>query len=275
MTTSNGKSSLKQTQKIQDRKFNMLYQLLTESSERDLLWYYQLGRRVEAIYPSRAGRHYSENAIEQLARKLKQKGVKRYTVVPLATLLWDARRFVGLFKLADVNKLIQQASHFEHPLSWSHVRFSISIKDRGRRAKLLDRSIRDGWSSRRLHQEVKRLNAANEQFSPSGRAPIKPRSGLTDVIDRSEQWLGRCNRIWFRERGSPWHFTEDNLVALSRSERVAIDKLLTKAQNKLTKVLAATQKLADDIKESNAEFRRLSLQGKPKAAPKKRRVSPK
>ena len=116
---------------------NEIYEKVKDySKERNKVkTYYEVGELLAS-----AGKHYGENIIGEYSKKLVNEVGKKYN----KSTLFKIRKFYLIFseqKMAPVG-----------PLSWSHYKILIPIKDDNERNYYIDRCIRDNLSKRELEK---------------------------------------------------------------------------------------------------------------------------
>ena len=116
---------------------NEIYEKVKDySKERNRVkTYYEVGELLAS-----AGKHYGENIIGEYSKKLVNEVGKKYN----KSTLFKIRKFYLIFseqKMAPVG-----------PLSWSHYKILIPIKDDNERNYYIDRCIRDNLSKRELEK---------------------------------------------------------------------------------------------------------------------------
>lgn len=186
---SRGKMPSKKPSAFAQQPFTRLKQhLAARLAERDVLWEHRLGVLTESLCP-RNERRYGTGGIEKLARKL--------GTLTTANQLWNARKLAVAFTTEQLDSLLNRASKLNFALTRSHILSLIPVKDDSQRDVLGKQCVDQRWSVERLRREIHRLQGKQSK----GRAPLaKPESVddvLHDLLERSKDWLNRCEHLWF------------------------------------------------------------------------------
>jgi hypothetical protein len=201
---------------------------LLSAPEKDLAWYYTVGKAVIEIAPADAEMHYGQNKMEGLVRRFA-------SVRPgLRPLVHGTRHLVSAYKPRDLNRL--------SILPWSHVARLASIEDPATRKRLERRCIASKWTFLQL------VDHYREELGirPSGGRSAKPLqdvgpiSTLSETIRLTDQWLRsyerrlklRQSRIWKASR-KKYSLSLRQLVAKTIGRVEEIEKAASDSRKKL------------------------------------------
>jgi hypothetical protein len=156
---------------------------------RDVQWEHRLGVLVNELSP-RNVREYGGGAIEQLAKELE---------APMLTAnrLWLARKLSNAINARELDALLNQAkaSHFD--LSVSHVLALASIKKDADRVDIGKMCIERKLGVKQLRREIHKIQGKKSGGGLSLAEPESVDVALTDMLERSRDWLNRFHKIWF------------------------------------------------------------------------------
>jgi len=128
------------------------------------------------------GKLYGKNAIGRIGKVLR----------------WDdglirlALRFVRAFSREQVEQLCTLVLPNGDPLTWSHVRCLLGVKEREQRKELLERTVQEGWSCTQLAEQI-----VEGQPRPV-RPPINFDSAIKKQLTSAEQWDRQHTKVWSR-----------------------------------------------------------------------------
>jgi hypothetical protein len=158
------------------------------AAERRLREHYELGREALACFPDGETRDPAT-----IARLADRQGVTR-------DLVWKAADFARRYTPEELEKLCRLRTPARMPLSFSHVRRLLAVKDRRKRARLQTQAAREGWTQEELAAEVIAVQGRRGQ---GGRAPSQPKTltaVLRQISGRSRSWLSRYDKAWSEDR---------------------------------------------------------------------------
>jgi len=75
------------------------------------------------------------------------------------------------------------------PLSRKHVSFLLSVKDKDKRKRLQRRVAKEGWGTRRLGEEITKVEGRQSAGGRRPRAPETVDDALTQTVKMAESWL--------------------------------------------------------------------------------------
>jgi hypothetical protein len=137
---------------------------------------------------------YGRHAIDRICRLLR----------------WDdglirtALRFVQTYTPEDLDRLCSLVLPKGEPLTWSHVRALVQVRDAGQRQQLLDRTVAEGWTCDQLGHEMRRL-AERPANDGRGRPPRLPRhfdDAVAQQQESAERWDRLHTKVWITARHS-------------------------------------------------------------------------
>jgi hypothetical protein len=110
-----------------------------------------------------------------------------------------AAHFARTFHRRDVTTL-SSPGFGPFPVSADHVRRVLKVAKREEQMTWLRRAAEQGWSARRLGDELRRATGgAGGRGGPRLRAPGSLLAALTQVINQSEAWLKRHDGLWVHD----------------------------------------------------------------------------
>ncbi len=158
-------------------------------------------------------RHKLGLAIQDAVRKESALGDSRYgagTVNRIAevlglkrSILDKLRCFAEAFDQEQVEQFAGARLPGGEALSWSHVRALLAVQDEKKRARLLERTKAEGWTSARLEAAIRDLKGGKARGG--GRRPLAPAT-LEDLVLQMGQlldgWENRHEQVWSKQEHS-------------------------------------------------------------------------
>lgn len=140
------------------------------------------------------------------------------------------------YSVAIVEHLENWPSDIFWPLSFSHHKYLIPIKDKAARLDVATRAAEQGWSVRRLRSEITRYRELHEEPSAAGRPPKSLLDKIVDRISREFEHL--------RQQADPTVIESQSAVDV----RCAITKveLVVHGMNQVLQQLRKTAARLDD-----------------------------
>ena len=140
--------------------------------------YYAVGTQV--LQGLDDGQRYDGKTVAEAAARLGTEGDS----------VRKAREFARAYTPAQLEELCGLRTPDGEPLTWSHVRWLIQVKDPVDRSELQAGAAREGWSSRQLGAEVRRRRGG--KTAPGGRTfdvPSDPEAVRRKLVELTRQWL--------------------------------------------------------------------------------------
>ena len=75
------------------------------------------------------------------------------------------------------------------PLSPSHVRFLLLVRDKRRRKGLQSRAINEGWSASRLYDAIRQIQVASSPAGPPFKEPESVDEAVVQIANLTGRWL--------------------------------------------------------------------------------------
>jgi hypothetical protein len=155
---------------------------------------YELGLLVKDLYEAErkdGGKLYGRNAIGRICKVLKWDD----------GLIRQALQFVQTFTLEDLDRLCGVVQPTGAPLTWSHVRSVLPLRDPARRKDFLDRTVAEGWTCTELAEEIKRREDRGAADG-RGRPPRMPKdfdAAVAQQQESADRWERLYTRVWSAE----------------------------------------------------------------------------
>jgi hypothetical protein len=165
-----------------------LRRLLHAPDLKDLMWYYEVGKAVEGIFPKEAGPEYGKSRIEQIARAV-ERSQSHFNRSSLMNLFLYARIFVMKYADPEAQQFADRKKANGYRLTWTHIKYLLSADDDHRKS-LQAACWREAWSTGKLMAELKRRRGGRQ--SAGGRRPPLPTSSeaaLVQIHDMGERWV--------------------------------------------------------------------------------------
>ena len=175
-----------------------LTQLFHRQSRDDLLWWYGVGIRALAFFPT-GDRQYGVGVIELLADQLRpgrERNDKTATIP-----LYRARQLAATFTYQEIRELGKKRNAAGHALRLHHVFALLAVEDAEERGELTEACLAGNWSVARLRQEIQ--NRSGRKQSAGGLSPKPPERpspgvALRDISVLARRWMA-FHRVWFGE----------------------------------------------------------------------------
>jgi hypothetical protein len=172
-------------------KVEEIQQWFTRECKRSLESRYKLGLLVKPLYDDETehgSKRYGERAIETLRLALKWQ----------EDLIPSTLRLVRSYSPAEFKQLTELRNEAGKPLTWSHVRILVQVGDPSKREDLLQRTLRENWTSDQLTYEYKRL-VKQDRPTKRGRSLVRPKD-LDGVVRQqatlADEFLERAQKVW-------------------------------------------------------------------------------
>jgi hypothetical protein len=180
---------------------------------REKLKYFETWLRNEVDHALRGRYELGQQALE-LYKDERDNGGKaygRHAIDRICTLLrWDdgvirtALRFVQTFTPEDLERLCGLVLPKGEPVTWSHVRTLVQVRDAARRQQLLDKTVAEGWTCDQLAHEMRRL-AERPANDGRGRPPRLPRhfdDAVAQQQESADRWDRLHTKVWVTDKHS-------------------------------------------------------------------------
>jgi hypothetical protein len=102
---------------------------------------------------------------------------------------WQARKFTETYTEEQFEELCSLRSPDGKPLSPSHVRYLLLVRDKRRRKGLQSRAIKEGWSASRLYDEIRQIQVASSSAGPPFKEPESVDEALIQIANQTGRWL--------------------------------------------------------------------------------------
>lgn len=145
---------------------------------------------------------------------------------------WQARKFAETYTEEQLEELCSKRRPDGKPLGPTHVRLLLLVNDKRRRKGLQSRALRGGWSTSRLHQEIRQVQASS---SPAG-APFKRPESADDALAQIANMTSR----WLR-----WQKVLEPCEAGDTGEEITFDDLPETVRKELKSASRVIRKLRD------------------------------
>jgi len=100
-----------------------------------------------------------------------------------------ARTFASKYSQKEFEELCSLRQPDGMPLSRKHVSFLLSVKDKDKRKRLQRRVAKEGWGTRRLGEEITKVEGRQSSGGRRPRAPETVDDALTQTVKMAESWL--------------------------------------------------------------------------------------
>ena len=151
---------------------------------------------------------------------------------------WQARKFAQAFTLEQFEELCSLRRPNGKPLSPGHVRLLLSVNDKRRRKGLQSRVIKEGWSTPRLYDSIRQVQAASSSAGPPFREPESVSEVVGQIAKLTDRWLR-----WLKvlepseEEDAEREITLDDLPATVRKELKAASRSIRRLREAVLKEL--------------------------------------
>ena len=157
---------------------------------------------------------------------------------------WQAAKFARAYTGGQFDELCSLRRPDGKPLSPTHVRFLLLVRDRRKRRGLQSRAIKECWSVSRLYDAIRQIQAASTSAGP----PFKELESVDEAVVQIANQTGRWLR-WLsvleptREEDAKREITLDHLPETVRKELKAASRSIRKLHD------AALRELAQDAED--------------------------
>ncbi len=151
---------------------------------------------------------------------------------------WQARKFAQAFTAEQFDELCSLRLPDGKPLSPSHVRLLLSVNDKRRRKGLLSRVIKEGWSTSRLYDSIRQIQAASSPAGPPFREPESVDAAVVQIANLTGRWLRWLKVLEIgKEEESKGEITWDDLPGTVRKELKTASRSIRKLHDAALKEL--------------------------------------
>jgi hypothetical protein len=171
--------------------------------------YYELGKQVEELYlddRQNNGRVYGRDPIGRICKLLHWGD----------GIIYNSLRLVQTYSEDEIDRLCSVTMPSGAPLSWSHVRCLLEVKEDSKREDVLDLTIKNGWTCNRLAQEVKRIRDPAGSDT-RGRPPRTP-NHLDDLLAQQNDVIKHWDRLYLRVWSNSRHSMSSQVAKLQPGE---------------------------------------------------------
>ena len=102
---------------------------------------------------------------------------------------WQARKFAETYTEEQFEELCALRCPDGKPLSPSHVRYLLLVRDKRRRKGLQTRAIQEGWSASRLYEEIRQVQVASSPAGPPFKVPESVDEAVVQIANQTGRWL--------------------------------------------------------------------------------------
>jgi len=140
---------------------------------------------------------------------------------------WQARKFAESYTEEQFEELCSLRRPDGKPLGPTHVRLLLLVNDKRRRKGLQSRTIKEGWSTSRLHHEIRQIQTS----SSSAGAPFRRLKSTDDALVQIGNMTGRWMR-WLKvlepgeEGDAEEEITLEDLPELVRKELKSASRVI-------------------------------------------------
>jgi hypothetical protein len=101
---------------------------------------------------------------------------------------WQARKFARAYTQEQFDELCSSRRPDGKPLSPSHVRYLLLVRDKRRRKGLQTRAIKEGWSASRLYEEIRQVQVASSSAGPPFKVPESVDEAVVQIANHTGRW---------------------------------------------------------------------------------------
>ncbi len=141
----------------------------------------------------------------------------------------QARRFARAYTKAQFKTLCELRRPDGNPLGRAHILALLSVPKSNERTDLQKQAAEEGWSTRRLWQEIKKRHGKQSKGGRRRRSPMALDDALIQIIDMGESWTS-----WFRG------FRTEN-----DQERITLDDLPEELAKRFERISGQVVKLTN------------------------------
>ena len=179
--------------------------------------YYELGRRAQKLSSS-AEETYAKGVIAQV---VDESGENKATVN-------KCRQFAEMYSPAEFKELCKLRRPDGKPIGWGHVTKLLTVPqvDRKLRTALQRRAANEGWTVRRLNDEIQgNYESESAGMGRKWSLPTSKQQALRQISQRSQQWLR-----WYE--------------GLEKADEISVDDLPNDVQKQLRAAERVIKRLA-------------------------------
>jgi hypothetical protein len=148
---------------------------------------------------------------------------------------WQARKFAETYTEEQFEELCSLRRPDGKPLSPSHVRYLLLVRDKRRRK---------GWSASRLYEEIRQIQVASSPAGPPFREQGSVDEAVVQIANQTGRWLRWLSVLEpAREEDAERDITLDDLPGTVRKELKAASRSIRKLHD------AALSELGQDVEE--------------------------
>jgi hypothetical protein len=253
-------------------KIDWIRTTVEEEWRRSIVSRYQIAAAIKEVYDDvndNNGSVYGARAVEAVKKALGwDDGV-----------IYQALRVADAFTPEQIDDMARMRTAGGRPLSVSHVVALAGVEDEGRRRKLLDRTVKEGWTARRLVNAAAlpcgaESGAARER---RGRPLARPKdfdAALDQQAHFAQDFLDRDGQVWSRPEHSlaakareldTADFTRERAERLRRHAK-QMNLLARKAKERADEAAGVRALFARVLKEQAAGHKKAGLTATPGAA---------
>jgi hypothetical protein len=165
---------------------------------RSILGRWDLGEEIDEVLQDKArgGRIFGKGAMSTIAMFMSEDP----SVISMAHKLYKA--YPDYKRLVEITEMRMQDE--VTPLSYSHIRQLLAVKDPQRRHELMNKCLEACWTSAELGRAVQGLNGGKQTNNPNGRAstPKDAETVISQMISFADDFDSRNIRVWKDPRHS-------------------------------------------------------------------------
>jgi hypothetical protein len=173
----------------QQPAFIKLKELLKQPGPHDLLWHHRAGEYVERLFPIEGSRQFGQGRMTEITVTLGKPE-------NFANILWLYRDFFAKYDRSEVRWLNNTNNTGGFRITWTHVRYLLSLDDADRIGFQAD-CINAEWSSKELHRAIKEYRGHKSAGGKPFDRPKTLDAGLRQIIYESKTWIRRHKQVWF------------------------------------------------------------------------------
>jgi len=151
---------------------------------------------------------------------------------------WQARKFAETYTEEQFEELCSLRSPDGKPLSPSHVRYLLLVRDKRRRKGLQSRAIKEGWSASRLYAEIRQIQEASSPAGSPFKSPASVEEAVFQIANQTGRWLRWVEVLEPNEEGETGQkITLKDLPETVRRELKAASRSIRRLENAAKKEL--------------------------------------
>jgi hypothetical protein len=179
-------------------KIDWIRTTVEDEWRRSIVGRYQIAVAIKEVYDDVAdnnGSVYGARAVEAIKKALGwDDGV-----------IYQALRVAGAFTPEQIEDMARMRTPGGRPLSLSHVVALAGVEDEGRRRNLLDRTVQEGWTTRKLVNAAACGAESGTARERRGRPLARPKdfdAALDQQAHFAQNFLDRDGQVWSRPEHS-------------------------------------------------------------------------